>query len=68
LTDGLPREPFYPIVLRDAMTADNADPAGIYFGTRSGGVFAGADDDDSWRRQVAVHLPTCYADGRTCFA
>jgi photosystem II stability/assembly factor-like uncharacterized protein len=56
LTDGLPTEPFYPVVLRDAMTADNADPAGIYFGTRSGEVFASADEGDSWRR-VAAHLP-----------
>jgi len=56
LTDGLPSEPFYPTVLRDAMCADDADPAGIYFGTRSGEVFASADEGDSWR-QVAAHLP-----------
>jgi hypothetical protein len=56
LSEGLPTEPFYPVVLRDAMAADDADPAGIYFGTRSGEVFASADEGDFWR-QVAAHLP-----------
>ncbi len=56
LTEGLPDGPFYPSVLRDAMTADDADPAGIYFGTRSGEVFASRDEGDSWS-QVAAHLP-----------
>jgi photosystem II stability/assembly factor-like uncharacterized protein len=56
LSDGLPTEPFYPAVLRDAMCADNADPAGVYFGTRSGEVFASRDEGDSWT-QVAGHLP-----------
>jgi len=56
LSDGLPDEPFYPTVLRDAMCADDADSAGVYFGTRSGEVWASADEGDSWR-QVAAHLP-----------
>jgi photosystem II stability/assembly factor-like uncharacterized protein len=56
LSDGLPTEPFYPAVLRDAMCADNADPAGIYFGTRSGDVYGSRDEGDSWSL-VAAHLP-----------
>jgi hypothetical protein len=56
LSDGLPTEPFYPVVLRDAMATDDADPAGVYFGTRSGEVFASADEGDSWR-QITAHLP-----------
>jgi photosystem II stability/assembly factor-like uncharacterized protein len=56
LSDGLPTESFYPTVLRDAMCADDADPAGVYFGTRTGEVFASADEGDSWQ-QVAAHLP-----------
>jgi photosystem II stability/assembly factor-like uncharacterized protein len=56
LTDGLPTEPFYPSVLRDAMCADDADPAGVYFGTRSGEVYASRDEGDSWT-PVAAHLP-----------
>jgi hypothetical protein len=56
LTDGLPEEAFYPAVLRDAMCADDAAPAGIYFGTRSGEVYASRDEGDSWSL-VAAHLP-----------
>jgi photosystem II stability/assembly factor-like uncharacterized protein len=56
LTVGLPEGPFYPSVLRDAMCADDADPAGVYFGTRSGAVYASRDEGDSWSL-VAAHLP-----------
>jgi photosystem II stability/assembly factor-like uncharacterized protein len=56
LTKGLPQENYYDIVLRDAMCADGADPAGVYFGTRNGQVFASADEGDTWQ-QVAAHLP-----------
>jgi photosystem II stability/assembly factor-like uncharacterized protein len=55
-SEGLPSGPFYPAVLRDAMCTDDADPTGVYFGTRSGEVFASADEGDSWT-QVAAHLP-----------
>jgi hypothetical protein len=53
---GLPTEPFYPTVLRDAMCTDTADPAGVYFGSRGGDVYASADEGDTWE-QVAAHLP-----------
>ncbi|HEY8471242.1 MAG TPA: exo-alpha-sialidase [Natronosporangium sp.] len=56
LSDGLPTEPFYPSVLRDAMCADDADPVGVYFGTRSGEVYASRDEGGSWAL-VAAHLP-----------
>jgi photosystem II stability/assembly factor-like uncharacterized protein len=56
LSDGLPSGPFYPSVLRDAMCADNADTVGLYFGTRSGEVYASRDEGDSWSL-VASHLP-----------
>lgn len=56
LSEGLPRGPFYPSVLRDAMCADDAEPAGVYFGTRSGEVYASRDEGDSWGL-VAAHLP-----------
>lgn len=56
LSTGLPSEPFYPSVLRDAMCADDADPVGVYFGTRSGEVYASRDEGDSWAA-VAAHLP-----------
>ncbi len=56
LDTGLPTEPYYGIVLRDAMCTDSAEPAGIYFGTRTGDVYASADEGDSWSL-VAAHLP-----------
>jgi photosystem II stability/assembly factor-like uncharacterized protein len=53
---GLPEDPFYPVVLRDAMATDDADPAGVYFGARSGEVFATRDEGETWSTVVA-HLP-----------
>ena len=49
LSDGLPQEGAFETVLRDGMCTDGSDPAGVYFGTRSGSVYASADDGDSWR-------------------
>jgi photosystem II stability/assembly factor-like uncharacterized protein len=57
LTNGLPQDEYYDIVLRDAMSTDGADPAGFYFGTRNGQVFASPDEGETWR-QVAAHLPS----------
>ena len=56
LTNGLPQQDYYDIVLRDGMCTDDADPAGVYFGTRGGQVFASADEGESWA-QLAEHLP-----------
>ncbi|WP_424846725.1 WD40/YVTN/BNR-like repeat-containing protein [Streptomyces sp. SAI-129] len=56
LSAGLPQEDHYGTVLRDALSTDDADRAGVYFGNRNGEVFASADDGDSWR-QLASHLP-----------
>jgi hypothetical protein len=43
-------------VLRDALDTDAASPAGVYFGTRSGKLYASRDDGDSWSL-VADGLP-----------
>lgn len=48
LSAGLPQEGAYETVLRDGMDTDTARPAGVYFGTRSGKVYASADDGDTW--------------------
>ncbi|WP_026416718.1 WD40/YVTN/BNR-like repeat-containing protein [Actinomadura oligospora] len=56
LDKGLPEGPCYASVLRDAMCADTLDPAGIYFGTRDGWVYASRDDGETWA-EVARHLP-----------
>ena len=57
LRDGLPQKDCYFTVLRQAMAGDSQDPAGLYFGTNSGSVFATTDEGDSWR-EIARHLPT----------
>ena len=60
LSRGLPQEGAYETVLRDSLHTDGGSPAGVYFGTRSGKVWASADDGDSWSL-VADGLPavTC---------
>jgi photosystem II stability/assembly factor-like uncharacterized protein len=52
---GLP-DGFFASVLRDAMTADNAEQTGLYIGARDGSVFLSTDDGANWR-QIAAHLP-----------
>ena len=47
---GLPEQPHYVGVLRDAMAVDTMEPAGIYFGTNMGEVFYSADAGESWNR------------------
>jgi photosystem II stability/assembly factor-like uncharacterized protein len=56
LTTGLPQRDAHLTVLRDAFTTDGQDPAGLYFGTRTGEVYGSADDGDSWQL-LAEHLP-----------
>jgi photosystem II stability/assembly factor-like uncharacterized protein len=56
MTEGLPTEPYYPIVLRDALCCDDSAVAGVYFGSRSGDVFGSRNEGESWRR-VAANLP-----------
>lgn len=50
LTRGLPQKGAYETVLRDALTADALDPAGIYFGTRSGQLYGSADEGKTWKK------------------
>ncbi|WP_051113984.1 WD40/YVTN/BNR-like repeat-containing protein [Actinopolymorpha alba] len=45
---GLPDVPHYVSVLRDALTTDDLDPVGVYFGTTSGELYASADGGDTW--------------------
>lgn len=56
LSKGLPQKDCFQNVLRDAMSVDALDPAGVYFGTTGGEVYASADEGDSWG-PVAEHLP-----------
>jgi photosystem II stability/assembly factor-like uncharacterized protein len=56
LTNGLPQHDAYETVVRDALCADTQSSAGIYFGTRSGKVYASADSGESWKA-IAEALP-----------
>jgi photosystem II stability/assembly factor-like uncharacterized protein len=55
LGDGLP-DPAWTVVLRDAACVDDADPTGVYLGTRDGCVYASADEGEHFDL-VASHLP-----------
>jgi len=48
LTKGLPQKNALETVLRDAMSADPMNPAGVYFGTRNGQLWASASGGASW--------------------
>jgi hypothetical protein len=56
LSTGLPQDDYYGIVLRDAMCTDDAEPAGVYFGTRNGDVYASPDEGERWSL-IGTHLP-----------
>lgn len=58
--EGLPQTGCFFTVLRQAMAGDLRDPAGVYFGTNSGSVFASLDEGETWA-EVARHLPTILA-------
>jgi hypothetical protein len=65
LSGGLPQKDAFETVLRDALATDSLDPAGVYFGTRSGKLFASRDEGRSWRL-LADGLPpiVCVKTGR----
>jgi photosystem II stability/assembly factor-like uncharacterized protein len=52
LTRGLPQQNCYVNILRDAMAVDALEPAGLYFGTTGGQVYASADGGDNWTALV----------------
>jgi hypothetical protein len=60
LREGLPQAGCFFTVLRQAMAGDAREPAGVYFGTNSGSVFASLDEGETWL-EIARHLPTVLA-------
>ena len=60
LTDGLPQSDCYVNVLRDAMSVDQLDPCGVYFGTTGGQVYASANGGDKWDA-IVRDLPAVYS-------
>ncbi len=59
LTNGLP-ERAYMVALREAMTTDSCEQAGIYVGTSTGQIFASFNAGDSWTL-MADYLPPVYS-------
>jgi hypothetical protein len=57
--DGLPQAHAYVGVLREAMSVDRGDPAGVYFGTSTGQLFGSTDEGVTWAL-VADHLPAIW--------
>lgn len=55
--EGLPQEACFFTVLRQAMAGDGRDPAGLYFGTNSGSLYASFDEGEKWT-ELTRHLPT----------
>jgi len=55
LREGLPDD-VHCVVLRHAMDADSQKPAGVYFGTSTGELYASANEGDDWRL-LAARLP-----------
>ena len=56
----LPQESCYFTVLRQGLSGDRRDLAGVHFGINTGAVFAGCDEGDTWE-DIARHLPTILA-------
>lgn len=56
MSKGLPQKDAYETVLRDGLTTDSLDPAGIYFGTRSGKIYYSRNDGKTWEK-LADGLP-----------
>jgi photosystem II stability/assembly factor-like uncharacterized protein len=59
LDAGLP-EHGWLTVKRQAMTVDDRDPVGVYFGTTSGEVWGSADEGATWT-PIVQHLPEIYS-------
>lgn len=56
LREGLPREGAYLTVLREGMGTDPLDPAGVYFGTKTGQLYGSRDAGETWTL-LRDHLP-----------
>jgi hypothetical protein len=57
--NGLPARAWFT-VKRQAMAVDSSKPAGLYFGTTSGEIWASRDEGGKWLC-LAQHLPHIYS-------
>ena len=60
LGDGLPQDNVYTNVLRQSMSIDSLEPAGVYFATATGQLFASNSNGESWQ-QLSEYLPPIYS-------
>ena len=60
LDRGLPPSQAWFTVKRQALAADALRPAGVYFGTTGGEVWASFDEGEQWQC-LCLHLPQVYA-------
>ena len=60
LSNGLPQENVFAGIYREGMAVDTQDPAGIYFGTNNGKIFASKDEGNSWTL-LADNLPPVFS-------
>jgi photosystem II stability/assembly factor-like uncharacterized protein len=60
LREGLPQKDAYFGVLRQAMATDRLEPAGVYFGTNTGQLYASPDEGENWSC-LAQHLPPIFS-------
>ena len=59
-SEGLPEAQGWWTVKRQAMTSDDSDPVGLYFGTTGGELWMSRDEGGHWQN-LARHLPEIYA-------
>ncbi|MGC8534479.1 MAG: WD40/YVTN/BNR-like repeat-containing protein [Rhizomicrobium sp.] len=59
-SEGLPEAQGWWTVKRQAMTSDDSDPVGLYFGTTGGELWMSRDEGEHWQN-LARHLPEIYA-------
>jgi photosystem II stability/assembly factor-like uncharacterized protein len=60
LSGGLPQENAFVGVLREAMSVDTLEPAGVYVGTSSGELWASPDEGERWT-SIASRLPAIWS-------
>jgi len=59
LGTGLPKADSFVGIYREGMAMDANDPAGVYFGTNTGKIFASRDEGDSWEVMADNMPPIC---------
>lgn len=57
---GLPQSNTFFGVLRQAMATDRLEPAGVYFGTNTGHLYASSNEGDEWTC-IAENMPPIYS-------